>query len=128
LAADFLYRFYAAPATLNAGQQGRKGGAMKIGKVLRFAWRIGVCIAVIVAFAAYFARELVPGMPLLTVFAWVIAGMVIIGAAIVATVFVQGSFNQWTFNKGGLDPQWLWFREDPPGTAQLRELRRDKTQ
>lgn len=101
---------------------------MKSGKMPHLAWRLGVCAAVIAALIAYFARELVPAVPLLAVFAWVIAGVAVIGMAMVATILVQGSFNQWTFRKGGIDPQWLWFREDPPGTAQLRKLRRDDPQ
>jgi hypothetical protein len=99
---------------------------MKTGKLLQLTWRLAVCAAVVAAFVIWFARELAPSVPLLAVFGWVIAGAALVGGAIIAVIVLQGSFNQWTFRKGGLDPQWLWFREDPPGTAQLRELRREE--
>lgn len=101
---------------------------MKTGKLLQFAWRLGVCLAVVIALVAYFARELAAAVPLLSVFGWVIIGAAVIGAALLVTIIAQGSFNQWTFRNGGIDTQWLWFREDPPGTAQLRKLRRDENQ
>lgn len=101
---------------------------MKTRKLLGLAWRLGVCAAVLVAIAAYFARDLAPSVPLAAALTCVMAALAIIGAALFATIYVEGSFNRWSFRKGGTDTQWLWFREDPPGTARLRELRRDDPQ
>jgi hypothetical protein len=29
-------------------------------------------------------------------------------------------FRQWILRQGGIDPQWLWFRADPPGLEKMR--------
>ena len=88
---------------------------------LRVAGKTAICIALLTALVMYFAEELVPTASLATVFTWVAGIIVLLAAAVALTVIAQGTFNQWVFRKGGIDPQWLWFREDPPGTTLLRE-------
>ena len=85
-----------------------------IGKVL-------LATLLLSALAGVAGSQIAPKMPLSGVLfysALLALGLV---AALVLAVVVFGTFNQFILRHGGTDPQWFWYRSEPPGLVQLRE-------
>lgn len=85
-----------------------------IGKVLLAALLLS-------ALAGVAGSQIAPKVPLSVVlFYSVLIGLGVVAAVVLATV-VFATFNQFILRHGGTDPQWFWYRSEPPGLVQLRE-------
>ncbi len=82
--------------------------------------RVTVAVLALLALAGIAGADLAPTVPLPTFLLY--AAMV--GLALVALVVVAAvaslTVSQFVLRKGGTDPQWFWFRSEPPGLQQLR--------
>ena len=90
-------------------------------KVLLAAVLIGTVLVIA-------ARSLAPSMPVGTLLFWcvLVAGAFILAAVLLA--FLNFQLGQWVLRKGGTDPQWFWFKSEPPGLVALRERQRSMDQ
>jgi len=97
----------------------RQGQSLKPNHFAQAA-RIALAIALISGLAFFIGLQLFPAMP---------AGQVAIHAAlglaggvalmtVVALLYL--AFGHFILRKGGTDPQWFWFPDEPKGLAQLR--------
>lgn len=73
------------------------------------------------ALAGVAGSQIAPTVPLSVVLFY--SAMLALGVvvALVVAVVVFGTFNQFILRHGGTDPQWFWYRSEPPGLVQLRE-------
>ena len=86
------------------------------------------CLFAALCFIVLFCLPIHQSRPDLGYFALAAIGLgVFTGVAIVVGVFalaytmIWGEFNQFMLNNGATDTQWLWFKNDPPGLAELRK-------
>jgi hypothetical protein len=79
----------------------------------------------VAALAVFAASRLAPRIPLPILLVYTaLAGLALFAVLTVATI-AWLTVMQWTLRKGGTDPQWFWFRAEPPGLVELRaEARR----
>jgi hypothetical protein len=80
-----------------------------------------VSIAAVVVVAA---RSLAPSLSLATLLFWCAVVVLLFLAVSILWAFVNLQLGQWVLRHGGTDPQWFWFRAEPPGLAALREQQR----
>ena len=90
---------------------------MAIGKVI-------LAVLLLSALAGVAGSQLAPQVPLPMLLLYCLAGVAGLFGLLVVAVVVQGSWGQAVLRNGGTDPQWLWFRAEPPGLAELRAQRR----
>ncbi len=94
---------------------------MKMLKHALLVAKIVVAGVAVVAVISIPARRLVPGLSVFELVALLIcAGVVLILIAVCSLTFAQ-----WILRKGGTDPQWFWFKGEPPGLEKLREEERE---
>ena len=87
----------------------------------RFIGKVLLAIVLLSTLAGVAGSQIVPKMPLSGVLfysALLALGLVV---ALILAVVVFGTFNQFVMRHGGTDPQWFWYRSEPPGLVQLRE-------
>jgi hypothetical protein len=84
-------------------------------------WKLPLAAAALAALAAAASSELAPAVPLATVVLYAFLGGVALLVLLALAAIVLGSFRQAILRRGGSDPQWLWFRDEPPGLQRLRE-------
>jgi hypothetical protein len=80
------------------------------------ALKVAVAAAAVVALVAVPARKLAPNLTLAELILCIAGAFV----ALVALAICSLQFSQFVLRKGGTDPQWFWFRGEPPGLEQLR--------
>jgi hypothetical protein len=83
--------------------------------------KVAAVAAVFIALVAFVARGVFPGTTIGEIIA-IIVGVLIVGGALLAGGMVASlQFSQWLLRRGGIDPQWLWFKSDPPGLRRMHE-------
>lgn len=88
--------------------------------LIRTVAKILVAVVALVALLALVMRGLVPGASA-TDLVFIAALVLVVGVLLVTISLIASlQFRQWVLRKGGVDPQWLWFRADPPGLERLR--------
>jgi hypothetical protein len=70
------------------------------------------------------ARSLAPSLSLATLLFWCAVVVLLFLVVSILWAFVNLQLGQWILRHGGTDPQWFWFRAEPPGLAALREQQR----
>ena len=85
------------------------------------ALKVAVVAAVFIAVVTYVGRGLFPGTTISNLIAVSAGALIVCAVFLVGGVVVSLQFRQWILRHGGLDPQWLWFRADPPGLSQMRD-------
>jgi hypothetical protein len=80
------------------------------------ALKLAVAATAVVVLVAIPARELAPSLPLPELILY-IAGAFI---ALVVLAICSLQLAQFVLRKGGTDPQWFWFRAEPPGLEEQR--------
>ncbi len=85
-----------------------------------FVAKIAVAAVVLVTLAGVAGSQLAPKMPLTEVLLY--SGALVLGlfALLVVAVVVTLTVYQAVLRMGGTDPQWFWFRSEPPGLVALR--------
>jgi hypothetical protein len=85
-----------------------------------------LAIVLLAGLAGVAGSQLAPDMPLRTVLINCAIGAAILFALLVAAAVVTLTFNQFILRHGGTDPNWFWFKSEPPGLErqrkQLKEL------
>lgn len=89
--------------------------------------KILIATLLLSALAGVAGSQLAPKMPLLTVLLYSALGVLAIGALVLAATVASLTVSQWVLRKGGTDPQWFWFRAEPPGLEKLRAEMRATT-
>ncbi len=81
--------------------------------------RIGAAALMLLGLVAVAGADLAPTVPLPTFLLYAAMGGLALVAIVVAAV---ASLTVWQFvlRHGGTDPQWFWFRSEPPGLRGLR--------
>lgn len=74
--------------------------------------------------AVVVGSQLAPQIPLYLVLLYSAAGATALLAILILTIVATLTFRQFILRKGGTDPQWFWFRAEPPGLVHLREQAR----
>lgn len=86
-----------------------------------FAAKLLVTALLLATLAGVAGADLAPQLPLRTLLLYAFVGaMLLLGAALVGLI-VALTFRQFILRHGGTDPQWFWFRSEPPGLVQLRK-------
>lgn len=86
-------------------------------------------LAAAAALSALFAlagRSLAPAVPLQAWLLWCFAGTALMVAAVAAFVALAIPLRRYLLQKGSTDPQWFWFKAEPPGLVALREQQREQ--
>jgi hypothetical protein len=87
------------------------------------AWLLAKMIAACAAITAIVsvpAHRLAPGLSLLALAAMLLCAF----AGLVLLTVVSLTVAQFVLRCGGTDPQWFWFKGEPPGLQAQRGLRR----
>jgi hypothetical protein len=84
------------------------------------ALKVAIVAVAFIALVTYVARGVFPGATVGRLIA--IAAGALVGCAVVLVggMVLSLRFRQWILRQGGIDPQWLWFRADPPGLEEMR--------
>ena len=85
-----------------------------------FAAKIAVAVILLMVLAGVAGSHLAPKMALVDVLLY--SGALVLGllALLVVASVVSLTVYQAVLRMGGTDPQWFWFRNEPPGLVQLR--------
>jgi hypothetical protein len=78
--------------------------------------KVAVASAAVVTLIAIPARELVPNITLAELVLYIACAFV----ALVVVAVCSLQIAQFILRTGGTDPQWFWFKADPPGLEQQR--------
>jgi hypothetical protein len=78
--------------------------------------RVTIAAAAVVALVAIPARRLAPNLTLAELVLCIAGALV--GLVLLAVCSLQ--LAQFVLRMGGTDPQWFWFRGEPPGLEELR--------
>jgi hypothetical protein len=78
--------------------------------------KVAIAAAAVVALVAIPARRLAPNLTLAELVLCIAGAFV--GLVLVAVCSLQ--LAQFVLRNGGTDPQWFWFRGEPPGLEQQR--------
>jgi hypothetical protein len=76
-----------------------------------------VAIACLVVLAA---SRIVPRVPLSIIVVYCALGAAALFVLLTAVTIAHLTVMQYVLRKGGTDPQWFWFRAEPPGLVELR--------
>jgi hypothetical protein len=76
-----------------------------------------LAVAGLVVFAG---SRITPFVPLSVVAVYGILGAAAVFLILTLATIVTLTVMQFVLRKGGTDPQWFWFRSDPPGLVALR--------
>lgn len=83
-----------------------------------------VATALLALVAAIVGLHLAPTAPLRVVLICSALGAAAVLVLLVAVAIVSLTLSQFVLRKGGTDPQWFWFDDEPPGRVDLRERER----
>ena len=83
--------------------------------------KVFAVVVVIVAMVAFVASGIFPAASPSDVLIGTLACVAIVSVLLILALVCSLQFRQWILRSGGIDPQWLWFRSDPPGLEQLRQ-------
>jgi hypothetical protein len=85
-----------------------------------------VAVLALGALAAFIGSRMSPETPTWTLLGRVAGAVLIGGAVLVGLIFIQLSWGQAMLRRGARDPQWYWFKGDPPGVEQVRPERPER--
>ena len=87
--------------------------------------KITLAALLLMALAGVAGSHLAPKMALLDVLLY--SGVLVIGllALLLVGTLVSLTVSQAVLRMGGTDPQWFWFRSEPPGLVALRAQAKD---
>jgi hypothetical protein len=91
-----------------------------------FLARIALAAGLLLALAGVAGSQLAPKMPLIDVLLFSGALVLCLFALLVVIAVVSLTVYQLVLRWGGTDPQWFWFRSEPPGLVGLREQAKDR--
>jgi hypothetical protein len=87
---------------------------------LIFLAKIALATGLLMALAGVAGSQLAPKMRLIDVLLYSGALMLGLFALLVVVAVVSLTVYQLVLRWGGTDPQWFWFRSEPPGLVALR--------
>ena len=82
--------------------------------------RISIATLLLLGLAVVAGTDLAPTVPLSTILLCATIGGVALVAVVVVAAIATLSVSQFVLRHGGTDPQWFWFRSEPPGLRDLR--------
>lgn len=89
----------------------------------KFTAKLVLAFTLVAGLLTFAAMKIAPGVGVVRV-ALVAMLIVVLALALMAVLaLLKVALNQYVLHRGGTDPQWLWFRNDPPG---LKRLPKDK--
>jgi hypothetical protein len=77
--------------------------------------------ALLVGLIVFAAKDLVPDVPYVQLFAYILLGAVVLAVNLVGLSVIYLNIQQWALRKGGTDVAWFWFSNEPKGLAALRK-------
>jgi hypothetical protein len=83
-------------------------------------WKIPLALLLVGALVAWAGRQLFPTASVSIVLLVFAAGSALLLLAAALWAAVGSAMHQRVLNRGGKDPDWFWFRADPPGLQALR--------
>jgi hypothetical protein len=87
---------------------------------LRFIAKAFLAASLLAILAGVAGSRIVPNLPLTLVLFYSVLGAMALLAIMVTVTIATLTLAQFILRKGGTDPQWFWFRSEPPGLVQLR--------
>jgi hypothetical protein len=100
---------------------------MKHKPSLSFIVRATTATIALAGLAVLAGSRLAPRVPLPILLVYTALAALALFAVLTVATIAWLSVMQWALRKGGTDPQWFWFRAEPPGLVELRaEARRRK--
>jgi hypothetical protein len=91
-----------------------------------FVAKIVLAAILLVALAGVAGSQLAPKMALEQVLLYSGALVLCLFALLVIAAVVSLTVYQAVLRMGGTDPQWFWFRSEPPGLVALRAQAKDR--
>lgn|SRR5215471_10921084 len=88
--------------------------------------RVMTATVAIAALAVFAASRFAPRVPLPLIVVYGVLGVLALLAALTVVAIPMLTVMQWALRKGGTDPQWFWFRAEPPGLVELRAEARSR--
>ena len=85
-----------------------------IGKVL-------LAVVLLTALAGVAGSGLAPQLPVPTLLLYCFLGIAALFGLLLVLAVIQATLGQFILRNGGTDPQWFWFKSEPPGLVGLRE-------
>ena len=91
-----------------------------------FVAKLVLAAILLMALAGVAGSQMAPKMALFDVLLY--SGALALGlfALLLVVSVVSLTLYQFILRKGGTDPQWLWFRSEPPGLVALRAQSKDR--
>jgi hypothetical protein len=77
--------------------------------------------ALLVGLIVFAANDLVPDVPYVQLFAYILLGAAVLAVNLVGLSVIYLNIQQWVLRKGGTDVAWFWFSSEPKGLAALRQ-------
>jgi hypothetical protein len=90
-----------------------------------FVAKIALAAGLLMALAGVAGSQLAPKMPLSEVLLYSGALVLCLFALLVVAAVISLTVYQAVLRMGGTDPQWFWFRSEPPGLVALRAQAKD---
>ncbi len=91
-----------------------------------FVAKIALAASLLMALAGVAGSQLAPKMPLSEVLLYSGALVLCLFALLVVAAVISLTVYQAVLRMGGTDPQWFWFRSEPPGLLGLRAQAKDR--
>jgi hypothetical protein len=85
-----------------------------------FVVKIALAAVLLMALAGVAGSQLAPKKPLLDVLLYSGTLVLILFVLLLGATIVSLTVRQAILRMGGTDPQWFWFRSEPPGLVALR--------
>ena len=90
-----------------------------------FVAKIALAAILLTALAGVAGTQLAPEKPLFDALLFSGALVLILFALLLGATMVSLTVRQAILRMGGTDPQWFWFRSEPPGLVALRSQAKD---
>ncbi len=86
-----------------------------------FVAKLLTATALLEGLIVFAAKDLVPDVPYVQLFAYILLGAVVLAVNLVGLSVIYLNIQQWVLRKGGTDVAWFWFSSEPKGLAALRQ-------